>query len=114
MVYYGTDAVEYIVFHAAGESNDKHYIEMTKHADMPVFTVSYCCDPEWSYDFLMNGNSDYERVKYNIMTAIFNCEDVDALFVVLNEVFKDGFSDILIKADKCNCDGSCENCTCKD
>lgn len=114
MVYYGTDIVEYIVFHAAGDSDDRHFVTMTKHADMPVFTVGYCCNPEWRYGFWMNNSSDYERVKFNIMEAIFECEDTDALLVVLNEIFEDGFGDILIKEDECNCDGNCENCNCKD
>ena len=114
MVYYGTDTTEYIMFHAAGESDNKHFIAMTKRADMPVLTVSYCCNSEWRYDFWMENNSDYERIKFNIMETIFECEDMDALLVVLNEIFEDGFADILVKEDKCDCDGNCENCNCKD
>lgn len=114
MVYYGTDMVECIAVHEAGDSENKHMIGMTKHADMPVFTVDCCCDSEWRYDFVMNCSSDYERVKYNIMNAIFDCEDMNALLVALSKIFEDGFKDILIKEDKCKCNGHCENCTCKD
>lgn len=113
MVYYGTDIVEYIVFNTAGDPENKHLIGMTKHSDAPVFTVDCCCDSEWRYDFWMENNSDYERVKFNIMDAIFECEDVDSLMRVLSEVFEDGFSDILVK-DECDCDGSCEVCKCKE
>jgi hypothetical protein len=109
MVYYGTDISEHIVFHAAGASDDKHFIVMTKHSDVPAFTIGCCCDHEWRYDFWMNNNSDYERVKFNIMETIFECEDMDALLVVLSEIFEDGFSDILIKDNECDCD-----CNCKD
>ena len=114
MVYYGIDTTEYIVFHAAGASDDKHFIAMTKHADMPIFTVNCCCNPEWHYNFWMDNNSDYDRVKFNIMETIFECEDMDALLVVLSEIFEDGFSDILVEEDECDCDGNCENCNCKD
>lgn len=115
MVYYGTDIVEYIVFHPEGNYEDKHLIGMTKHSDAPIFTVDCCCDSEWHYDFWMENNSDYERVKLCIMEAVFECEDMDALMVVLSEIFEDGFEDILIKdKDKCDCDGSCEVCKCKE
>ena len=112
MVYCGTNMIESIVFHTAGDSDNQHCITMTKHADRPVFTVRCCCDLEWHYDFWMENNSDYERVKFNIMEAIFECEDIEALLVVLSEIFEDGFADILIEKDKC--DGNCENCSCKD
>jgi hypothetical protein len=113
MVYYGTETTEYIVIHEAGEHDKKHYIGMTKHADMSMFTVRCDCS-DWRYDFMMENNSDYDRIKFNIMEAIFECEDVDALLVVLSEVFEDGFGDILIEENECNCDGSCENCNCKN
>lgn len=114
MVYYGTDIIEYIVIHPAGESDEKHLIGLNKHANAPIFTVTCCCDSSWSYDFYMENNSDYERVKFNIMEAVFECEDMDSLKRVLSEVFEDGFADILIKEEhECDCDGSCENCKCK-
>lgn len=113
MVYYGTNTVECIEFHPAGDSKNHHFIMMTKQSDAPIFTVECCCDPEWHYDFWMKNNSDYERVKFNIMETIFKCEDVDALLIVLSEIFEDGFADILIN-DECDCDENCENCNCKD
>ena len=114
MVYYGTDIVESIVFHAAGDSENKHFIMMTKHANVPVFTVECCCNSEWCYHFRMNHNSDYERVKFNIMKTIFECEDVSELFAALSNMFEDGFEEILMKENKCNCDGDCERCNCEE
>lgn len=113
MVYYGTHNVECIEFHTAGNYKDRHFIMMSKQPDASIFTVECCCDSEWHYDFWMENNSDYERVKFNIMQSIFECEDMDALMVVLTEIFEDGFADILVK-NECNCGGNCENCTCKD
>ena len=113
MVYNGTYTSEAIVFHAAGCSEEKHFIELVKHIDEPVFRVSCCCDPDWNYEFYMGNPSDYERVKFNIMEQIFEAESIEELLVVLAEMFEDGFADILID-DGCDCNGSCENCTCRD
>ena len=105
MMYRGSSFVEMIAFCPAGEPQNTHYIEMRKGDGM--FTVSYCCDPDWCYGFYMDNQSDYERVKFNIMDAIFECEDTEELLDNLNEVFQDGFADILID-DEYNND--CENC----
>lgn len=96
MVYRGSEFVEMIVFNPAGESENTHYFEMHKGDGM--FTVSYCCDPEWNYAFYMD-NADYERVKFNIMEQIFACDSIDELLDNLDEVFTDGFADILIEDD---------------
>jgi hypothetical protein len=97
MVYCGTDVTELIVFHTVEDSSNQHFIMMTKHADVAIFSVECCCDSEWRYDFHLKNNSDYERVKYNIMTNIFECEDMHALMVALSELFVGGFKDILIE-----------------
>ena len=113
MVYYGTYSAEAIYFHAPGCPEDRHYIEIQKHASEPFFTVSSDCDPAWFYEFEMNDFSDYERVKFNIMETMFRCDDMDELLNALSVVFEDGFEHILTWG-KCDCDGNCENCTCKD
>lgn len=110
MVFYGTNNIECINFHVAGDSKTHHFIMMTKLSDAPIFTVECSWDSEWCYDFWMENNSDYERVKYNIMETIGECEDVDVLQTVLEKIFEDGFEEILVE---CDCDGNCENCDCK-
>ena len=110
MVYYGTDVVEYIVFHTAGNSEDKHLIGMAKSADSQTFTVDCCCDSEWRYSFRMENNSDYERIKFNIMQTVFECETMEELLSKLSELFKDGFEELLIKDE---CDGNCDCYDCK-
>ena len=109
MVYYGTENTELIIFHRVGDIDDIHYIGMIKSADVPTFTVRCCCDSEWEYEFYMDNNSDYERVKMAIMDAALEAEDIEDLMGILSEVFEDGFEEILVKHE---CDGNCENCTC--
>lgn len=111
MVFEGINAIERLIVSSVDDVT-MHFITMIKFADTPTFGVACDCDDEWHYEFYMSNNSDYERVKFNIMEAIFECEDMDSLMRVLSEVFEDGFADILIK-DECDCDGSCENCKCK-
>lgn len=108
MVCYGVSATERLIA-CYDDGTEMHFIEMTKQADMPIFSVSCCCDEDWYYEFYMENNTDYERVKFNILSAIFECEDMDSLMRVLSETFEDGFADILIK-DECNC----EVCKCKE
>ena len=95
MMYRGSLFVEKICFCPSGDLNDSHCIEMRKNNG--IFTVGYCCDPNWNYSFNMNDVSDYERVKFNIMTELFKYEEIDELLDRLSFVFEDGFADILIE-----------------
>lgn len=106
MVYHGTVVSEKIAFHPAGEPSKLHYIELTKSPNEPLFWVSCCCYEDWFYEFSLESHSDYERVKFNIMDAIFECEDMDELLTCLGEVFEDGFANILIE--------HCDDCECND
>lgn len=107
MVYNGTNNSELIIFHEAGDSDDKHFIELNKPIDGPTFSVSCCCDRDWHYEFYLRSNSDYERIKFLIMDTMWRSETVEELLDTLSEIFEDGFSSILIK-DKCDCDGNCD------
>lgn len=109
MVYYGTENIELIMLHSAGDESDMHFISMTKNADIPTFTVKCCCGNDWEYEFYMDNNSDYERVKMSIMEAAFNCDTIEEVMEQLSEMFEDGFSDILVHNE---CNGNCEHCTC--
>lgn len=113
MVYHGTSVSESIQFHLIGQPNQIHWIEMTKCANKPTFIVTCCCDMNWGYEFYMENNSDYERVKMVIMESIMNCEDIDELMDELSEIFEDGFDGILVEDDcDCGCDFDCDNCEC--
>jgi hypothetical protein len=86
---------------------------MTKAATKPTFFVTCCCDNEWVYEFYMDNNSDYERVKMTIMDTIVDCDSVEEVMDELSDIFEDGFYDILVEDDdECDCDGDCDNCEC--
>lgn len=110
MVYHGTSVHELIQFHAIGDS-DLHFIEMMKAADEPTFSVTCCCDPDWYYEFYMDNNSDYERVKMTIMDELFDDQDIEELLDELSEIFEEVFEDILVE-DDCDCDDCCAHCAC--
>ena len=109
MIYHGTEVVESIAVRPMEDMDVKHYINMVKMSDEARFYVDCCCNPDWFYDFKMENNSDYERIKFCIMENIFKCETMDELLYTLGEAFEAGFDDILIK-DVCECNGDCANC----
>lgn len=108
MVYHGTVTSERIAFYPDGDPTNMHYIEIARAPNEPLFWVGCCCDEDWFYTFAFESNSDYERVKYNIMEAVFECESMDELLTYLSEIFEDGFSNILIS------DACCEDCENKE
>lgn len=110
MVFRGSGNIESIFFHPAGNSEEVHWIDLTMIPDAPTFMVTCCCDENWKYEFVYT-KSDYERIKYNVMTAVFESETVDEVMEMLDEVFQDSFADILIDDDKCACNcGHCDEC----
>lgn len=98
MVYRGSSFIEMIAMCPEGASEETHFIEMQKGDSM--FQVTYCCDPDWCYRFYFNSQSDYERVKFNVMNQIFECDDTEELLGKLSYIFEDEFADILI--EDCN------------
>ena len=107
MIYKGTYDVEIIEVTPMDDLSEAHYIQMQKSRDDATFSVTCCCDEDWCYEFEYN-KSDYERVKFNVMECIFECETMDELLDTLSEVFEDGFEPL--DRDVVECDGDCENC----
>lgn len=111
MVYCKTIEVERIAVHPMDNLKNTQFVELTKYGDEPVFSAwMYDGEEEWYWEFDMSCPSDYERVKLNIFDAIFECETMLELAHVLDEVFKDGFEDVLIQDEcecKCLCCGGC-------
>lgn len=103
MVYCGSSFIEMIAMCPEGTPEETHFIEMQKGDRM--FQVTYCCDPDWCYRFYLNSQSDYERVKFNIMETLFECKNAKEMLDQLSEIFEDGFSDILIE----DCDEETNN-----
>ena len=105
MIYCGTGAFERIFMHD-NDLEETHWIDMTMHAEDAVFAVTCCCDDSWEWNFYY-GKSDYDRIKFTIMNAIFECNDVDELLDVLDEIFAEDFCDIVVEEE---CDGCCGGC----
>ena len=104
MVYHGTYVTETIAMRPMDALNEMHFVMLSRSAEDDTVHVSCCCDEDWAYTFHMDNTSDYERIKYNIMTAMFECDTIEELLDTLSEVFEDGFADILIQDE---CDGCC-------
>ena len=109
MRYCGTVMKEMILVNPMDNLNETHYIELEKSAEAPVFFVSCCCDPDWEYTFVMESNSVYERIKYNIMEMMFECETMKELLNALSELFEEGFGEMLVR-DKCDGHCGCHGC----
>ena len=103
MVYRETNQIESIEVSPMNGLNEAHYINLVKSGNEPTFYVTCCCDEDWGYEFYLENNSDYERVKFAIMNLIFECETIDDLLNMLSDTFEDGFADIIVE-DRCKCD----------
>lgn len=110
MVYDGTYETEIIMVHPMDDLDENHYIEIFKSPNEAYFYVTCCCDDDWMYEFEYN-KSDYERIKYNIMEAIFECDTMKELLDTLSEIFDDGFAPIC-EDDSCDEKCNCKNCEC--
>ena len=107
MIYKGSYEIEIIEITPMDEMPKTHYIQLQKAKDDSTFSVSCCCDEDWYYEFVYT-KSDYERIKFNIMECVFECDTMDELLDTLSDVFEDGFEPINEVAHEC-C-GDCENC----
>lgn len=97
MIYHGTYAKETIVVHPNNDERNYQFIDIIKDANMPIFFVQIEDDGDlWTWNFQMINNSDYERVKLNIMETIFKINNMKQLIEILDNIFTDGFADILI------------------
>jgi hypothetical protein len=96
MVYVGTYNTEYIHIREVGNPEEEHFISLEKSAHAPTFKVGCCCDQEWEYEFWMENNSDYERIKMTIMDAAFECDSMSELLNALSDMFMDGFEELLV------------------
>ena len=105
MIYCQTINEEHIAVHPMDNMKNTQFIYLTKCGNEPMFLVSMndCEGDEWYWEFDMTCPSDYERVKLNIFNAIFECDTMVELAYTLDEIFKDGFEDILIQ-EECECD----------
>ena len=113
MNYYGTYNTEGIVVCPEDDLEDTHVITLTKAYDKAEFTVNICCYDDWEWKFSLSSPTNYEMVKFMIIDAAFECENMDELIAKLDEIFEENFSDVVINEDKCN-EHCCENCNHRD
>ena len=110
MILCGFGNLERIMIHEADDLDSQHYIDLVMSKDESTFAVTCCCYDEWFYEFLYS-KTDYERIKFNIVDSIFACDDMDELISVLDDIFQDGFEDIIIESSEClECCGDCDKC----
>lgn len=114
MVYYSNYATEGIVFHRTGDVDDFCIIAFTKNLDGKTFRVEVDFDDDWYWEFSLEHPSNYEMVKHIVMDVAFDCEEDDELLMELDTLFEDCFSEIAVYENECDCNGSCENCSCKE
>lgn len=111
MIFCGSYEVERLIVHPTNNVDEAHYIEIEKNKDAPIFSVTYCCDDEWIWEF-MYSKTNYEVVKYLIMDSIVVCDTVEELIDMLDEVFAEECDHMICEGYEMECDGDCECCDC--
>ena len=109
MIFNGMMKSEALFFRLENDVNDVHFVEMERDCEEDVFYVRVCCDDEWEWKFYDKA-SNYELVKHAIFDIAFDSHNMTELINCLDEVFEDTFNEIL--AFECDCNGSCDHCTC--
>lgn len=95
MVFKGISIDESIWFQSQ-DTNIMYRIILGKAAnDYGNFSVRCSHDSEWGYNFYSDDSADYERIKFNIMDTLFNCDNEEDILPALSKVIEDGFSDII-------------------
>ena len=117
MIYRGTNFTERIQISPMDRMNTTQWIEMRQFATYHELEVFLCDDygnhrDVWSWWFKLDKPMTYEQIKFNITENMFECDTIAELAEVLDEVFTDGFTDVLISEDEeeCNCECQCRNC----
>ena len=108
MILCGFYETERIMVHPNDNLEESHWIDITKDKDEPTFYVTYCCDEDWVWEFAYD-KTTYERIKHLIVDCILECDDMDDLIEVLDEIFEE----IVYGSrydDVDECDGDCAHC----
>lgn len=108
MIYNGTGVAEFINVNDRG----KHYnIEMAKMPNKSTFVICSDYDDDWGYEFYMENNSDYEKIKFHVMKYVVECNAMYEVLTNLSKLLEDGFADIIVE-EEFECECNCENCNC--
>ena len=114
MILCGNYEAETILVHPSNDLSETHCIEITKDKDAPIFSVTYCCDDDWVWEF-MYSKTNYEVVKYLIMASIVECDTMGELIEMLDETFEEECYDMICEGveyyeEDEECDGDCDHC----
>lgn len=92
----GITSVEIIEMNPMDDLNTVHWVALEKASDDMTVSVYTCCDDEWGYKFKLENNFDYDRIKYNIMEMMFECETMKELLDELGDLFENGFGEMIV------------------
>lgn len=109
MIFCGNVGIERLIMHPLNDLDSVHYVDLVMDKEEPKFYVTCCCDEdnEWAFWY---SKSNYERVKYAIMDAITMFHTMDEFVEMLEEIFFENFTDILVDECFSDCDGNCDEC----
>ena len=103
---------ECIMVHPHDEPNCAHWVDLTVDGDLPKFSVTYCCDDEWYWEFKYT-KANYEIVKHIVMDCLLGYDTMDEAIEAMDEMFEIDCAPIVYEdEDDCSyeCDGDCANC----
>lgn len=110
MLYCNTSNVELVTVHPDNNPHESHYISIETNCDMPVFTVSCCCDEEWEWTFWYN-KTNYDIAKHLIMDCVFASETMEELIDAMDEAFYEYLSEVVFDEEEgIECDAECCMC----
>ena len=110
----GFGNVERIMCHEEDELDVQHYVDLIMDKDEPVFYVTCCCNEDFMWEFGYDKTS-YERIKHIITDCIFECDSMEELMDVLDEIFEEMLYGIDEEIDDdddddIDCCGDCDRC----
>lgn len=98
MVYCGTSNTETIWFGSENNSEEVDFIDLYRVDNELVFYVDTCCNDSWGWAFKMDVPSNYEIVKFTIMSVALGCQCMNDLLNSLDEIFSsEEFADMILK-----------------
>lgn len=88
MILCGFGNLERIMCHEGHNLEEQHWIDLAMDKDEPIFYVTCCCNEDWEWEFGYS-KTMYERIKNIIVDCIFECDTMEELMDVLDEIFEE-------------------------
>lgn len=86
----------------------EHEVQLIRARDRAEFCVlTELSDMLWCWIFNMDGMSIYEEVKHLIIDTAYECQDMQKLTEVLDDIFKHEYADSVVHVNEFCCD-ECE------